>query len=552
MILTRFLTTICLSALAGAACVAQPIFPLFDGSQPVQWVRASTGAGPILWPVVDGTLQVGPNTGAIETYQHFQDFELHVEFRCPATPPGTPEQSRGNSGIYLQNRYEIQVLDSYNWPLSGLNDCASIYNFRDAATNVARPAGEWQTYDIQFRAARWNGTTKTEQARVSVTWNGTLVHSNVSIPGPTPGGDAESSAPGPIFLQDHGDLVRFSNMWIRPLNAVAPSAPQNLVALADGTNVRLSWSLAPGRASYHVRRSMNPAGPFTMLAPFVQPACFGVGCFIDISGGEGPWYYTVSAVREGVEGPQSAPALRSRAPFLEFIPAGAAWNYLDDGSNQGTAWYAPGFNDSSWLNGHAELGYGDGDEVTVIRRDRTDGTRIITTYFRLPFQVSNVWQVTNLTVYLLRDDGGVVYLNNSEVFRGNMPGTPINYLTTALAAVADETAVYSTNINPALLVEGTNVLAVEIHQSSTNSTDVSFNLALTGIGAPLPVLAIARSGDLVDVTWAAIPTGFHLERTDHLSPAANWTRETNIVSAAGTNRFRSTTADDTFFRLARP
>ncbi|HXJ57172.1 MAG TPA: DUF1080 domain-containing protein [Verrucomicrobiae bacterium] len=106
------------------------------------------------------------------------------------------------------------MLDSYNWPLSGLNDCAAIYNFRDADTNVARPAGEWQTYDILFRAARWNGATKLESARVSVTWNGTLVHSNVAIPGPTPGGQAESSEPGPIFLQDHGDLVRFSNVWI--------------------------------------------------------------------------------------------------------------------------------------------------------------------------------------------------------------------------------------------------------------------------------------------------------------------------------------------------
>src|SRR4051794_17512669 len=104
-----------------------------------------------------------------------------------------------------------------------------------------------------------------------------------------------------------------------------------------------------------------------------------------------------------------------------LISTGAVWKYLDDGSNQGTNWTAIAFNDSGWSNGVAQLGFADGDEATIIRSNRTDNTRIATYYFRRSFDLADPTGVTNLTVRLLRDDGGVVYLNGIEVFRSNMP-----------------------------------------------------------------------------------------------------------------------------------
>ena len=169
-----------------------------------------------------------------------------------------------------------------------------------------------------------------------------------------------------------------------------------------------------------------------------------------------------------------------------LVPKGSVWKYLDNGSNQGTAWQAADFDDSSWKSGPAQLGYGDGDEATRVEDNATPGyvstdtNRYITTYFRTAFEVTDPSVFQNLTLKLLRDDGGVVYLNGVEVFRSNMPTGSVNSSTIASAAVGgtDESAYFDTNISPSQLATGRNVLAVEIHQSSANSSDLSFNLEL--------------------------------------------------------------------------
>ncbi|HUS91547.1 MAG TPA: lamin tail domain-containing protein [Phycisphaerae bacterium] len=167
---------------------------------------------------------------------------------------------------------------------------------------------------------------------------------------------------------------------------------------------------------------------------------------------------------------------------VTLIPQGALWRYLDDGSNQGTAWHQPGFNDSSWSAGPAQLGYGEGDEATVVDYGGNSSNKYITTYFRRTFQVTNAWQVSGLTLSLLRDDGAVMYLNGQELPRSNMPAGAIDYQTRASSGVGggDESTFYQYTIDPALLVEGDNVLAVEIHQNAPNSTDASFDLRLVG------------------------------------------------------------------------
>ncbi len=152
------------------------------------------------------------------------------------------------------------------------------------------------------------------------------------------------------------------------------------------------------------------------------------------------------------------------------------WKYLDNGSNQQTAWRGLGFADGGWAAGNAELGYGDGDEATVVSYGPNSGAKYITTYFRQTFNVSDPSLFQSLSLSLVRDDGAVVYLNGTEVFRSNMPTGTIAYTTPATSAIEETTD--NTSINPALLQAGSNVLAVEIHQANGTSTDISFNAQL--------------------------------------------------------------------------
>jgi len=193
---------------------------LFDGSGTGAWRPKNSGGR--RWPVRNGALEVptGSRVGRndLRTKQTFTDFKLHVEFRVPKSPSGTPEQGRGNSGVYLQGRYEVQILDSYRRRLSGKNDAGAIYGVRNASRNASRPAGSWQSYDISFRAARYSGGRKVAPARMTVRWNGVLVHNGVAVPHATRLGAAEGPGGGPIVLQDHGDRVRYRNIWVQPLD----------------------------------------------------------------------------------------------------------------------------------------------------------------------------------------------------------------------------------------------------------------------------------------------------------------------------------------------
>ena len=202
---------------------------------------------------------------------------------------------------------------------------------------------------------------------------------------------------------------------------------------------------------------------------------------------------------------------------VALVPAGAVWKYLDNGSNQGSLWRQLNFDDRSWASGPAELGYGDGDEATTNRFGPDPNNKYITTYYRHAFMVPRASLVQKLTLGLLRDDGGVVYLNGVEIFRSNMPLGPISYKTLASTVVGglDESTFFQTNVNPAMLVTGTNLLAVEIHQANPTSSDISFNLDLIAvIGAKLD---IARNGDCVMVTWTE-PDYILEEASDAMGP----------------------------------
>ena len=170
---------------------------------------------PCSWPVVDGALEVGK--GSLLTKEKYQDFQLHVEFNIPEPPEGAKDQARSNSGVYIQRRYEVQILDSYGQEPPVFNGCGSIYRQKPPDKNAGKKTGEWQTYDITFRGARFDASgKKTEGARITLVWNGVKVHDDYEIKGKTGAGKPEGPEPGPILFQDHGAKVKFRNVWILP------------------------------------------------------------------------------------------------------------------------------------------------------------------------------------------------------------------------------------------------------------------------------------------------------------------------------------------------
>jgi hypothetical protein len=189
---------------------------LFDGRDLSGWVHPGSGA-PARWRLVDSAMEVAPGTGDIQTKPEFTDFQLHVEFNVPLMP-NARGQARGNSGVYLQGLYEIQVLDSFGLT-PGKGDCGALYGQAPPMVNASRPPEQWQTYDILFHAPRFDAAGKlAEKPRVSVLQNNIWIHDNVAIEGGvTASRTSDALQAGPILLQDHGNRVRYRNIWIRPL-----------------------------------------------------------------------------------------------------------------------------------------------------------------------------------------------------------------------------------------------------------------------------------------------------------------------------------------------
>jgi hypothetical protein len=199
----------------GASCGQPPsdAVILFDGKDLSKWNGGEN------WIIKDGVAIV--NGGGIATKQAFGDCQLHVEWATPEKVSGSG-QERGNSGIYLQGRYEIQVLDSYQNPTYPDGQAGAVYKQHPPLVNASRGPGEWQTYDIIFEAPRFETTGKIQKpAYVTVLHNGVLIQSHVEIQGDT----SWVLAPGyrhhppkqPVYLQDHGCAVRYRNIWIREL-----------------------------------------------------------------------------------------------------------------------------------------------------------------------------------------------------------------------------------------------------------------------------------------------------------------------------------------------
>jgi hypothetical protein len=190
---------------------------LFDGKSLTGWTSMNGNAA--TWKVSDGYMEVGK--GDIRTKETFgPDFQLHVEFWLPLMAD-KKDQARANSGVYLQGRYEVQVLDSYMNTTYPKGECGALYGILGTSKNANKPPEQWQTYDITFRAPRVDDQGKVTKAGVlTVVFNGETVIDNGMFDRVTGGAfDNKIGTPGPIRLQDHGCKVRYRNIWLKPLDA---------------------------------------------------------------------------------------------------------------------------------------------------------------------------------------------------------------------------------------------------------------------------------------------------------------------------------------------
>lgn len=194
---------------------------LFNGNNLAEeWVNEA-GTEP-KWTVADGAVTVTRGTGTIKTKRTFNDFQLHIEWRSPAQVVGE-SQGRGNSGIFLQGLYELQVLDNYNNRTYRNGQAGSLYKQHAPLVNVSKGPGVWQVYDVIYTAPRFNANgTYFTPPTVTVLHNGVLVQNHVALRGPTeyigiPEYFVKPHGAGPIILQDHGNPVSFRNIWIREL-----------------------------------------------------------------------------------------------------------------------------------------------------------------------------------------------------------------------------------------------------------------------------------------------------------------------------------------------
>lgn len=248
---------------------------LFDGSNLDAW--QARGGGPARWKVVDGTLEIAPGTGVIETRRNFGDLQLHAEWAAPS-PAAGKGQDRGNSGIFLMGEFELQVLDSYQADTYADGQAGAIYGQFPPLFNAARPPGAWQSFDVAFRRPRFDPAGKLlAPARITLFHNGILVQDNEEPFGPTSWLKwfpyMDQGGKGPIALQDHGHPVRFRNIWVREIpERAAPGAeipkPPASVKLAPGLLDRYAGRYRAGPDDLIVATIARDGARLTFTYPF--------------------------------------------------------------------------------------------------------------------------------------------------------------------------------------------------------------------------------------------------------------------------------------------
>ena len=314
------------------------------------------------------------------------------------------------------------------------------------------------------------------------------------------------------LLEDPDFWQRYKDRWA--LLRRGELSDENIAAIIDTMAARLDeaqernfqrWSsVAPRNGSWPweiehmkdwlLRRAAWVDSQFGPLPEFGQDGgLIEPGFELTVTASTGTVYYTLDGSDPRLPGGQPNPgavgiATGGGGEVVTLVPKHATWKYLDVGSYAGNGWQTLGFNDESWKSGPAELGYGDGNEATVVDYGPDRNHKYTTTYFRHVFEVEDASAIDELTLGLMRDDGAVLYLNGQALPPVHMPSGPIAYDTWANATVGggDESTYYAVPVSSDLLVEGWNILAVEIHQANRRSSDISFDLELKGLIVTVP------------------------------------------------------------------
>ena len=273
-------------------------------------------------------------------------------------------------------------------------------------------------------------------------------------------------------------LSNFSTPFNFTTNTQSCDAPTSLnIESITSSIVTLSWNEVSGATSYIVVYRIASTNTWiTTTATSTSKTITGLQPST-------PYNFIVKTMCSFVSNESPMLSFTTYPLGIDYLIApNTTWKYLDNGSDQGTVWNTTTFNDSNWKSGKSELGYGDGDENTLVSFGPDSSNKYVTTYFRKSFTINNPLNYTSLNLELIRDDGAVVYLNGNEVYRNNLPNGAINYNTLAIESVPDESSWQTVVINPTLLISGINVLAVEIHQQTRSSSDISFNAKLISQG----------------------------------------------------------------------
>jgi hypothetical protein len=281
------------------------------------------------------------------------------------------------------------------------------------------------------------------------------------------------------FLRETGAIADFFTIRKGSAPPTVPTAPRSLTAIAGLGIATLIWTDdSSNETGFQIEQ-----GTDGISFPVVKTVAAGITSYTVAGLSAGTKYYfrvrAYNAAGSSAYSPTASATPTGAPSTVTPIAANSVWKYLDNGSNAGTAWRAAAFNDAAWKTGAAQLGYGDGDEATVVGYGPSASNKYVTTYFRQGFTVQDRTKITKLMLGLIRDDGAVVYLNGVEVFRSNMPSGTIGYQTLAYMTPDDQENVFQTaTADPTLLVNGTNVIAVEVHQAGVTSSDISFALEL--------------------------------------------------------------------------
>ena len=239
------------------------------------------------------------------------------------------------------------------------------------------------------------------------------------------------------------------------------------------------------------------------------------------------------------------------------VSNGAAWRYLDDGTDQGSAWRLLAFDDAGWSNGVAEFGYGDAPgrpERTTVGFGTNVNGKFATTYFRKKFEVASPGAFPSYLLRVLKDDRCLVYINDVLVY-SDITNAVVNYDTYPPGAIAHDGTVYvETNVPPGVLVAGTNIVAVEVHQEGPDSTDISFDLMLWGVSGGGPRLTIVQTGPTsAEVSWGADAVGYFLQvNTGDVGTAGDWSDVGGVITGAGSFPVSFPPPDRKFFQLRKP